>query len=212
MAAKQAIVEPDTRIGLLGGSFNPPHTGHLELSLSALKALSLDQVWWLVSPANPQKDKSAYAAYETRLDACRELANHQAIYVSDFEETHQLTWSRETIKTLRDVYPQLKFVWLMGADNLATFHTWQDWREIMEAIPVAVFNRPGYGASALASPAAIRYWGARRVGREIRRLAEQPAPAWGFVRETANTESSTRLREKLPDWGKNGLNPRKITP
>ena len=131
------------RIGLLGGSFNPAHQGHREISLVALNALHLDAVWWLVSPGNPLKDKSTYHPYSERMAKARLIADHDRIIVSNFEERRSLQYTIDTLGALVDDHPAVDFVWLMGADSLSTFHKWKDWRKIATLLPIAVFNRPG---------------------------------------------------------------------
>ena len=199
------LTRQEARIGLLGGSFNPPHSGHRALSLAAFKALSLDQIWWLVSPANPQKRPEDYAAYEARLKASVTLAHHPRIHISDFEQHAGTQYSFHTIEALKQAWPEVHFVWLMGADNLASFHTWKNWQAIFDMLPIAVFNRPGYGAWALRSPASLAFAHRRLAGRRLRRLALQAPPAWGFIRETQNPTSSTQLRQNNPSWLTEGV-------
>ncbi|MEX0644025.1 MAG: nicotinate-nucleotide adenylyltransferase [Parvularculaceae bacterium] len=182
------------KIGLLGGSFNPPHDGHREISLAALDWLGLDAVWWLVSPASPLKDAAAYAPYEIRLAKARALARHPQIVVSDFERRRDLQYTVDTIAALKDTAPSTRFVWLMGADGLASVHQWKDWRKIFLLAPVAVFNRPGFADAALASPSATEFAAFRIEAGEARALADAEPPAWAFFERTANPASSTAIR------------------
>jgi len=198
------ITQPRARIGLLGGSFNPPHNGHRDLSLAALEALSLDQIWWLVSPSNPQKKAEDYADYEARLKASEEVADHPRIHISDFERQSGTQYSFDTIAALTGKWPKLRFVWLMGADNLASFHTWRNWQDIFNTMPIAVFNRPGFAHAVTTAPASLAFSHARLPKRELRRLARHKPPAWGFIRSTYNSASSTNLREKHPKWQEHG--------
>ncbi|MGV6801963.1 MAG: nicotinate-nucleotide adenylyltransferase [bacterium] len=191
------------RIGLLGGSFNPPHQGHLEISLQALHRLQLDFVWWLVTPGNPLKQQSLYADYSTRLKAAETLATHPKIIVSDYEDRHKLRYTVDTISQLHNHFPTSHFVWLMGADNLAQFHQWRQWRTICATLPIAVFNRPGSTLSTLSAPAAHYLANARRTASAARQLAECPAPAWTFIKDSYNAASSTQLRKVDPDWPQN---------
>lgn len=194
---REAMSSPASRaqrIGLLGGSFNPPHEGHREISVAALDWLKLDAVWWLVSPASPLKDVAAYAPYEERLAKARALARHAQIVVSDFERRRALQYTVDTIAALKDTAPDTHFVWLMGADSLASVHRWKDWRRIFLLAPVAVFNRPGFEEAALSSPAATEFAAFRLEASEA--LADAEPPAWAFFAGTENPLSSTAIRER----------------
>lgn len=182
------------RIGLLGGSFNPPHGGHREISVAALKRLSLDSVWWLVTPGNPLKDPADYAPFDDRMKLARKAADHPDIVVSDFEKRHGLQYTVDTIERLREFHPDTGFIWLMGADSLATFHRWKDWRRIAALAPMAVFNRPGYGDAALESEAAVALAPFRVAPENAETLAEREPPVWTYFSDTDNTLSSTSLR------------------
>lgn len=185
-----------SRIGLLGGSFNPAHEGHREISLAALKALGLDAVWWLVSPGNPLKSVDDYAPYELRLAKARAVADHPLIVVSDFERRKDLQYTVDTLEALTAVWPDIEFVWLMGADSLETFDRWKDWRRIFALAPIAVFSRPGYETAAEDSVAAKEFALFRLEGDAARSLAEAEPPAWAYFSETANPQSSTLLRAR----------------
>ncbi len=190
------------RIGLLGGSFNPPHEGHRQISLAALDKLGLDAVWWLVTPGNPLKDADQYAPYEERLAKARRLADHPDIVVSDFERRHNLQYTVDTLERLRLANPDIDFVWLMGADSLAEFHRWKDWRKIAELAPIAVFNRPGYADSALSGEAAMALDAFRIAENDLDQLATREPPVWVYFSETENPISSTAIRkarESAPD-------------
>ncbi|MFO0388335.1 MAG: nicotinate (nicotinamide) nucleotide adenylyltransferase [Alphaproteobacteria bacterium] len=141
-------------IGLLGGSFNPAHAGHLHISLYALKKLGLDGVWWLVSPQNPLKDKTSLAEYEKRFASAKALAKHPKIIVSDIERQKELYYTYKTLKYLKQRYPATRFIWMMGADNLVHFNRWQNWRRIVNLVPVMVLDRVPYSNAALHSSAA----------------------------------------------------------
>jgi nicotinate-nucleotide adenylyltransferase len=183
-------------IGLLGGSFNPAHEGHRELSFAALRLLGLDAVWWLVAPANPLKDPAAYAPYEERLSLARRIAEHPRIVVSNFEQRKALAYTVDTVATLQALWPQMRFVWLMGADSLAEFHRWRDWRRIFEMIPIAVFARPGHEQAALASEAATAYAAFRIDPEKAGGLPSAEAPAWVYLDVTNNPASSTDIRRR----------------
>jgi len=182
-------------VGLLGGSFNPAHEGHREISILALERLKLDAVWWLVTPGNPLKERQAYAPYEQRLRQARRIADHSRIVVSNFEARRGLQYTVDTIAALESLWPQIRFVWLMGADSLATFHQWKDWRRIFVQAPIAVFARPGYDEEALQSEAAKEFAHFRLAG-EAPRLADAEPPAWMFFEESANPASSTEIRRR----------------
>jgi nicotinate-nucleotide adenylyltransferase len=176
-------------IGLLGGSFDPAHAGHRHLTHMALQRLGLDQVWWLVSPGNPLKSR-APAPLAQRMAAARGLMRHPRVHVIAPEAALPSTRTVETLAALRAARPGLRFVWLMGADNLAGFHRWGHWREIAAQVPIAVFARPGQRLPALCAPAA-RMLRATRVRRARDLLA---APGWVYVDMPMKDESSTRLR------------------
>ena len=183
------------RIGLLGGSFNPPHDGHVEISLTALNWLKLDAVWWLVTPGNPLKNPDVYAPYEERLCAARQIIKDDRIVVSNFEERRNLQYTAETLSALNEDFPAMKFVWLMGADSLRDFHRWRDWRKIAALAPIAVFNRPGFGDDALRSETAQALAHFRLDAAAAETLCDSEPPAWIFYQATDNPISSTELRQ-----------------
>lgn len=181
------LVKP--RIGLLGGSFNPAHDGHVHLSLEAARRLQLDEVWWLVSPANPLKDAASLEEYATRLAYARNLTQpHRFIRVMDAEAQLGMRYSIEIIRYFQQHYPKVAFTWLMGADNLVSFHRWLKWREIVQCVPVVVFNRSPFAHAALRSRAAL-------YARSIRRPIQ-------FIFMRLHPLSATDLRKKL---GKNAF-------
>jgi nicotinate-nucleotide adenylyltransferase len=187
-------IYPGMRIGLFGGSFDPPHEGHLQVSRVALRALHLDQVWWLVSPQNPLKKNAPSSDLHRRVAAARKLARDPAIRVTGVEAA---LGTRYTAETLRRLLPRLRgveCVWMMGADNLANFHRWKGWQTIAASIPIAVFNRPGSALDALASPAARSLWRARHDPSDAALLAGSPPPAWVFLPSPHVPISSTALR------------------
>ncbi len=189
------------RIGLLGGSFNPAHKGHRAISIQALNRLQLHQVWWLVSPQNPLKDPGENSPYEKRLARARAVEAHPRIEVSDLEQRWGCRYTIETVSLLRDRFAAHDFVWLMGADNFAQLHHWEDWTDIMEQMPVAVFNRPGHLLRATASPAAQRYAQARVPNRSAAILPAMKGPAWSLVEIPLNPLSSTALRNGTDPTG-----------
>ena len=173
------------RVGLLGGSFDPPHAGHANITREALKRFQLDQVWWLVSPGNPLK-KDGPAPMARRISAARDLMQHPRVRISDFEAKAGTRYTARTLRALKMHYPLVRFVWLMGADNLASFHHWQDWQWIMENVPIGVLAR--------LSPAANKYARFRLRGREAPLLARHEAPAWCFINLPLSDVSSTDIR------------------
>ena len=185
-------------IGLLGGSFDPPHQGHVHITREALKRFGLDRVWWLVSPGNPLKSTGP-APLDRRMQAARDIMDHARVNISDFEAQVGTRYTAETLAALRGACPGVRFVWLMGADNLAQFDQWQDWRWIMDHVPVGVLARPGQRISARMSKAARIYAAARLPGRQSHLLPLRDAPAWCFINMPMNALSSTQLR-KRGDW------------
>jgi nicotinate-nucleotide adenylyltransferase len=186
---------PGQRIGLFGGSFNPPHEGHRQVALYALEHLKLDCVWWLVSPQNPLKDRAETEDYALRLAQSRAMAQDPRFVVTDFE---QHIGSQFTAQTLRAVKreSQARFVWIMGADSLAGFHRWQDWKFIFNTVPIAVLARPSYSEPALASPAAQRFAAARIAEDQAGGLADLAPPAWVFLSMPLRHESSSAIRAR----------------
>lgn len=190
------------RVGLLGGSFDPPHAGHLHISNWALKEFGLDQVWWLVSPGNPLKERGP-APLDERMDACRKLVQHPRIKVTDIERKLGTRYTAETLEKMLELYSGVRFVWLMGADNLATFHKWDRWNAIMETVPIGVLARPHEQISAGCSPAARRYAQYRLSARRSTALPFRAAPCWVLLNGPMVDISSTDIR-KRGDWTKDG--------
>lgn len=187
------------RIGLLGGSFNPAHAGHLHVARTALARLALDQVWLLVSPGNPLKPSAGMASLEVRLASARAIADGRRILATGIERHFS---SRSTIDTLGDLkrlFPRARFVWLMGADNLAQFPQWRRWRAIARMVPFAVLPRPTYTHRALAGRAAHALRHARRGARRAPALAELPVPAWILLTVRQDATSATALRTARGD-------------
>lgn len=186
-------IRPGQTVGLLGGSFDPPHAGHVHITREALKRFGLDRVWWLVSPGNPLKAHGP-APIEERIAAAERIMQHPKVEISDFEARAGTRYTAETLRALRQQYRGLNFIWLMGADNLVQLPQWQDWRQIMETVPVGILARPGDRIRARNSKAARIYAGARIRGRESRKLAQAEAPAWCFVNVPMRAESSSAIR------------------
>jgi len=178
----------------MGGSFNPAHQGHRHIALLATRHLRLDRVWWLVSPQNPLKPDVGMAPLAARMASAEKMARGSQICATDIERALGTRYTIDTVRALRRRVPQARFVWLMGADNLAQFAAWRDWPGLFHAVPIAVFDRPSYSLRALYSPAARRFDRFRqRAGRAGRLLDESP-PAWIFVRCSLHRESATRIR------------------
>lgn len=185
---------PGRVIGLLGGSFDPPHAGHVHITREALKRFGLDSVWWLVSPGNPLKSHGP-APLERRMQAAHAIMQHPRVYISDVEAQIGARYTAHTLAVLRAELPDVHFVWLMGADNMVQFHLWQDWRQIMETVPLGILARPGARLAARASVAARIYENARVPQDQARILGRLQAPAWCFANVPMIAMSSTRLRE-----------------
>ena len=189
-------------IGLLGGSFNPPHDAHRRLSLLALKRLRLDRIWWLVTPGNPLKNARELAPLAQRTAAARALAAHPRIAVTDIEACIGTRYSIDTLRFLRRRCPGVRFVWLIGADSQRDFHRWRAWRRIFHLVPIAVVDRGGASLDALASPAAQAFGRVRVPEAEARLLADRPPPAWIFIHGLKSPLSSTALRrQRVPRGG-----------
>jgi nicotinate-nucleotide adenylyltransferase len=184
---------PGQVIGLLGGSFDPAHAGHAHITREALKRFGLDRVWWLVSPGNPLKTRGP-APMDQRMARARAVMQHPRVTVTGLEAVLGTRYTAQTLDRLRVCYPHVRFVWLMGADNLSQFHRWQDWRKIMETVPVGVLARPGQRISARMSPAAALYAAYRIAGRQSQLLGRADPPAWCFVNVPMVDISSSAIR------------------
>jgi len=195
-----------SRIGLLGGSFNPAHQGHRRLSLAALDALGLDEIWWLVSPGNPLKPARGMAPLADRFASALAVARHAPIRVTAIERELGTVYTADTLAALLRRFPQHRFVWLMGADNLAQFHRWRDWRRMARSMAIAVATRPGYDAGALKAPA----WGwLRRFVRPVAMAKDWTLwrpPALVLLQSPPDPTSATAIRAANPDWHENATN------
>jgi nicotinate-nucleotide adenylyltransferase len=189
---------PGMSVGLFGGSFNPAHDGHAHVAETAMQRLDLDRVVWLVSPQNPLKDVAQTAPLAERMASARSVAPGPRMIVSDFETRAGTRWTIDTLRALKARHPGVRFVWLMGSDNLESFHRWRGWTDIMRMMPVAVVARPGSLLESRAAPAARRFAGHRVSSREARLLAHMQAPAWTYLRAPLNPTSSTALRAQSP--------------
>ncbi len=188
---------PGQSIGLLGGSFNPPHEGHRLVSELALRRLGLDHVWWLATPGNPLKSHAELGELRTRLEASRVLARNPRVFVSGLEAEIGSRFTYDTLRWLKRRAPTARFVWIMGADNLVQFHRWRHWREIAALVPIVVIDRPGSTLRAASSRAALALARWRRPERDARRFASLQAPALLFLHGPRSEMSSTALRKAM---------------
>tara|TARA_R110002073_G_scaffold132540_3_gene279505 strand:- start:129 stop:722 length:594 start_codon:yes stop_codon:yes gene_type:complete len=180
-------------IGLLGGSFDPPHPGHVHLTKEALKRLRLDAVWWLVSPGNPIK-AHAPAPLEHRIQAARRRMRHPRVRITDLEAQLGTRATVDTLEALHRAYPRVRFVWIMGADNLAGFHKWDRWQDILAQVPVAVLARPGQRLPALTARAARQFRSARVPASSAAILGRMRPPAWVYLDMPMRGDNSSALR------------------
>jgi nicotinate-nucleotide adenylyltransferase len=196
LTAKLPAAGEGQRIGLLGGSFNPPHAAHALISAIALRRLHLDRIWWLITPGNPLKNGHATPSLAERVAACRALVRDPRIEVTTFEAELPTAYTAATLDYLALRRPETRFVWLMGADCLAQFHRWHRWRHIFETLPIAVVDRPGWRLQASASPAALTFAQARVPEERAATLAALRAPAWTLLTGPLSPLSSTQLRRE----------------
>ncbi|MEQ1943766.1 nicotinate-nucleotide adenylyltransferase [Mesorhizobium sp. VNQ89] len=187
-------VEKGMQVGLFGGSFNPPHAGHVHVAEIALRRLALDQLWWIVTPGNPLKSISELAPLGERLRLSEEITRNPRIKVTAFEAAHKLRYTADTLALVRARNPGVDFVWVMGADNLRDFHRWQRWREIALTFPIAVIDRPGATLSFLSSMVAKTFDYARVDEFAAPRLARMKPPAWTFIHGPRSSLSSSAIR------------------
>lgn len=193
---KLPVTAPGQAIGLLGGSFNPVHEGHVNISRAALKRLGLDQLWWVMSPGNPLKSHDELLPLDERMAAARAMVTDRRIIVTDFERHLPTPYTASTLAFLTARQPRVHFVWLMGADNLAQIHLWKNWEQIFERAPVAVLDRPGYRHRAMAARAAQTMRDHYIDESDASGLAHFAPPAWTFLTIPLTDISSTDLRER----------------
>ncbi len=196
-----AVERMSKRIGLLGGSFNPAHRGHLRISLAAVEALGLDEVWWLVSPGNPLKAEATdMAPFEARFASAKAMARHAPIRALDLERRAGTRYTIDTVRAVKRLFPNDHFIWLLGSDTLPEFHKWRDYRALCHILPIAVINRPGYDRRARAARA--MGWLRRfvRPASQAKQWTEWSAPAILFLRLPPDPTSATAIRALDPDW------------
>jgi nicotinate-nucleotide adenylyltransferase len=192
--ARLPRIAPGMRIGLYGGSFNPAHAGHRHVSLMALRRLGLDRIWWIVTPGNPLKNLGELSSMAARVAEAGKVAAHPRIDITAFEETIGARYTVDTLAYLKRRYPGVRFVWIMGADNLAGFHRWRGWRSIAQMMPIAVIDRPGWTLKGMHSRSATALQARRIPENEARVLPSLAPPAWTFLHGPRSTLSSTEIR------------------
>ena len=185
------------RVGLLGGSFNPAHAGHLHISREALKRLQLDEIWWLVAPQNPLKHPGDMAPYAARLASARHMATDPRICVQTLEAEHTLYYTIDTLRYLTTRYRSIQFFWLMGADNLAQFHRWKEWQALAQLVPILVLDRAPYAHAALHAKAPARLMRYRKPGARSFLGCRLKLPAWAYLIIPRHPLSATQLRKTL---------------
>lgn len=197
---RKELLTPGLKVGLLGGSFNPAHEGHLHITRMCLTSLGLDRVWWLVSPGNPLKPEKGMAPYEDRFASAEELARDPRIVVSGIERELGTRYTADTLIALTERFADVNFVWLMGADNMLQFPKWRNWREILEMVPVAVYPRPGYTLKARLSPVATMLRDRTLDTADAAILPVVAPPALAFLSGPETSQSATSIRNR-GDWG-----------
>lgn len=181
---------------MLGGSFNPAHQGHVHISQHAIRSLGLDAVWWLVSPQNPLKSDNGMAPLDDRMEAARHVACDRKIIVTDIEKDLGTRYTVDTIRAMAHCFPDKRFVWIMGADNLVQFPRWKNWQRLFSSVPIAVFDRAPYSTRALAGLAAKVYASSQRANRNARQLADCTPPAWTFFHTPLHPASASDIRAR----------------
>lgn len=184
------------RIGLLGGSFNPAHDGHYQISLQALKQCQLDQVWWLITPQNPLKNPDETRPYSERVAHAKQVISHPRIRVKQYEKRWHSNRTLHTMMRIYKQHPTYDFVWIMGADNLVTCHEWYQWERVFSTVPVIVFDRGADKYRAVKSKAAQTFASSKQSLAAVPNLSTMCAPAWVMVHQRKIPISSTAIREK----------------
>lgn len=193
---KTPYYQDGMRIGLYGGSFNPPHEGHLLVSERALKYAELDRIWWMVTPGNPLKDNIHLTSLEKRMAACKQLIHNPQMIVTDFEKDLNSHYTVDTLSYLKKKAPHVQFIWIMGADSLMSFHKWKGWKEIARLMPILIIDRPGYTLKATQSPAGFYLKPYRVSVGELLEYQYMSLPRWAFLYGPRSHLSSTLLRQR----------------
>jgi nicotinate-nucleotide adenylyltransferase len=188
------------RTGLLGGSFNPAHGGHRRITLFTIAALGLDEAWWLVSPGNPLKHGGDMASLQARFKSAEKLSRRAPIIPTAIERALDTRYTVDTLSKLTRRYPKREFMWMMGADNLAQFHLWKNWRRIARTMPIAVIARPGYNSDAMSSPAMAWLKRYQVPPARLRKPHKWSAPALVYLRFDPDSRSATAIRRADADW------------
>ena len=188
-------VSPNQKIGILGGSFNPAHEGHLSISKIALQRLNLDEVWWIISPRNPLKKYDILYDFEDRVSSAEKAIDTKHISISRLEKNAQIKYTIGTIEYLNTRYVGTKFVWIMGADNLKDFHRWREWDKLAITVPIAIIDRPSSSLDVTSSLFANKYRKYRVDEADAQNLADKKKPAWVFLHSKLNDQSSSQLRK-----------------
>jgi nicotinate-nucleotide adenylyltransferase len=187
-------VSPNQKIGILGGSFNPAHEGHLSISKIALQRLNLDVVWWIISPRNPLKKYDILYDFEERVSSAEKVIDTNHISISKLEKNAQIKYTIGTVEYLNTRYVGTKFVWIMGADNLKNFHRWREWDKLALTVPIAIIDRPSSSLDVTSSLFANKYRKYRVDEADAQNLADKKKPAWVFLHSKLNDQSSSQLR------------------
>ena len=182
-------------IGLLGGSFDPPHRGHIYISLESKKILSFDEIWWLVTPQNPLKI-SKPATYSERINNCKKITKVHPIKIKEIEKKINSKYTYQTLKYLQNHYSNIKFYWLMGSDNLINFHKWQKWRNIFNKISIVIFKRHNYNNMALKSIASKTFLHSQIKSPKIKRIYFNTLPSWAWINNKEINISSTEIKQQ----------------
>lgn len=187
-------VSPKQKIGILGGSFNPAHEGHLSISKIALQRLNLDEVWWIISPRNPLKKYDILYDFEERVSSAEKVIDTNHISISKLEKDAQIKYTIGTVEYLNTRYFGTKFIWIMGADNLKDFHRWREWDKLALTVPIAIIDRPSSSLDVTSSLFANKYRKYRVDEADAQNLADKKKPAWVFLHSKLNDQSSSQLR------------------
>lgn len=196
MRAGLPVTVPGMTVGLLGGSFDPAHDGHVHITEMELRRFGLDRVWWLVTPGNPLKAHGP-APLSERIAQARAIMRDPRVTITDIEARLGTRMTSDTIAALQRLYPRVRFVWLMGADNMVQFDRWDSWHEIAARVPIGIIARPGWRMPARFSRAARILWRARQPEAQARQLADMQPPAWVMINVPLNKQSSSAIRARL---------------